>query len=162
MAIAHEDILRATSGQAMDPLGLEQQERERLDQKLQNAFTLAEVQEATHLLRDWALRHPEQQERLSSVFEQLALAEESACEAEAEARVLGLSALQIQERERVFALRRQVHAEEPPSLFVPALRAAQEALAAWEAACPSDPQLPSLPEALDTEQANHMLFCQAA
>lgn len=162
MAIARETILRLADDQETEMLGREQEERERLNQKLQNAYSLADVQEATLLLKDWAARHPEEQGRLSSVFEQLFLAEESACEAIAEARALGLSASEAEQRNHVFVLRRRVRAEELPATFVPALNAAREALEAWQAICPSDPQLSYLQEALASEQEMHMLFCQAA
>lgn len=161
MAIAHEAVVRQADDQAIELLGQEQEERERLNQKLQNAYSLADVQEVTRLLHDWAARHPGQQGRLSAVFEQIALAEESACEAEAEARALGLSASETEQRNYLFALRRRVHAAEPASIFVPALRSAREALEAWQPICPSDPQLSYLHEALDSEQEMHTLFCQA-
>ena len=121
MAIAHKDIERTMDSHPTNPVAREQEEQDRLNYLLQNAFSLANVQEATCRMRDWAARHPEQPERTAAIFEQLALAEESAREAEAEARALGLSALETQQRERVFALRRQVHAEDAPSVFAPAL-----------------------------------------
>ena len=162
MAIAHKEVERTAHSHPANASAREQEEREHLNHLLQNAFNLADVQEATHRMRAWATRHPEQPERTAAIFEQLALAEESAREADAEARALGLSALETQQRERVFALRRQVHAEDAPSVFAPALCAAREALNEWQSVYPSDPQLAYLHEVLDTEQTTHTLLCQAA
>lgn len=161
MAIAQKEVERTAHSHPANAAAREQEERERLNHLLQNAFSLTDVQEATRWMRAWAARHPEKPEWTATIFEQLALAEESAREADAEARSLGLSDLETQLRERVFALRRQVHAEDTPEVFAPALHNAREALREWQSVCPSDPQLPYLHEALDTEQTTHALLCQA-
>lgn len=150
MAIAHEEIQTA-GGQTMGTEAQEREERTHLDHLLQNAFSLTEVQEAARLMRDWSARHPDQKDHFSSIFEQLALAEESAREAEAEARALGLTTSMIQQREHVIALRRLVRAEDPVEIFEHAFQAAFEALKDWQAIHPADPMNSHLHDALNME-----------
>ena len=133
-------------------VGLALEERERIERLVENAYTLAEVQEATAALRGWAATNPAEQDQISSVFEQLAMVEESAREAQAEARTMGLTAQQVCRRNQVFALRRRVRAEDPPDVFASALRDARQSLTAWQAIHPEDPQIPYLRDALGAEE----------
>ena len=131
----------------------EREELEQIGVLIENAHTLSEVEAVQERLHAWVIRCPGEKERLADVFEQLSLMQDSAREAQLEAAAMHLSPEEIQQREEVFALRRHVRAEDPPTMFGPALRVARKALEEWKAAHPEDPQFPYLHEVLDTEES---------
>ncbi len=153
MAIAQEQIQRIADGKANDLIKREHEERERIGRLVENAYTSAEVQEAIAALRGWASANPAEPNQFVCIFEQLAMAEESAREAQAEARAMGLTEQEVCRREQVFALRRRVRAEDPPDVFASALRDARQFLTAWQAIHPEDPQISCLRDALHAEES---------
>ena len=151
MTITYEAVSIAPTSRATEPLADEQEERSRLDQMIECAATLDEIQDATEALRTWVARHPELPSRFEGIFEHLFLREEGAREALDEAEAMGLSPDEITQRERVAALRRRVRAEDSVEVFEPALQQARKALDTWQAVHPEDPQIPHLRNGLDQE-----------
>ncbi len=141
----------SSNGKASIRSTVEQAELAQIGAQIGNAQTLAEIMEVKAALRAWTKQRPEERTRLSAVFEQLAMLEDSAREAQAEAEVMRLTPEECQQREQLFALRRRVRAEDAPELFAAALCNARDALANWEAIHPEDSQLPHLRAQLDTE-----------
>ncbi len=141
-----EDRTDKAAPQKIDP------ECQVLDELIENAQSLAEIQAAIAGLTRWVETHPQDRERAYAVFEQLFLREEGAREALAEAEAMGLSPEEQEQRERVYRLQKRVHSEDAPEVFQPALLEARQALEAWVRCHPEDPQNSFLAEHLDMEE----------
>jgi len=133
----------------MSPVGSEIQA---INEQIDNAYKLTEIQAAIERLKCWVAANPQYREWTYPVFEQLYRREEGAKEAGLEAAKMGLSATEQEQRARLSQLRLRVHAEDMPQVFRSALSDARQALSEWQSVHPDDPIISLLNEHLDMEE----------